>query len=82
MTTVGLTASCFGLGATLSNLLGQLVVEKYGHVASLLGSMLVSLIPMVLFLAMPETLGRRGHIYVHRPSKDDDLSVTSYESMM
>ena len=32
---VGLTASCFGLGGTLSNLLGQVIVEKLGHIASL-----------------------------------------------
>lgn len=58
---MGLTASCFGLGGTLSNLLGQLVVEKYGHVASLTGSMFLSVIPIALFsLAMPETTGSRG----------------------
>jgi len=58
---MGLTASCFGLGGTLSNLLGQMVVEKYGHVASLTGSMFLSVIPIVLFaLAMPETAGSRG----------------------
>jgi len=57
---MGLTASSFGLGATLSNLLGQIVVEKLGHVTSLLGSLLLSIIPIVLFaLAMPET--RAGH---------------------
>ena len=58
---VGLTASCFGLGATLSNLLGQLVVEKMGHVASLTGSLLLSVIPVLLFSwCMPETYGQRG----------------------
>jgi MFS family permease len=58
---MGLTASCFGLGGTLSNLLGQIVVEKYGHVASLTGSLFLSVIPIVLFsLAMPETAGSRG----------------------
>ncbi len=58
---VGLTASCFGLGATLSNLLGQIVVEKMGHVASLTGSLLLSVIPVVLFSCyMPETYGQRG----------------------
>lgn len=60
---MGLTASCFGLGGTLSNLLGQIVVEKMGHVASLTGSLLLSLIPIVLFsLCMPETLGQRGKV--------------------
>jgi len=58
---MGLTASCFGLGATLSNLLGQIIVEKMGHVASLSGSLVLSIIPVVLFaLGMPETLGQRG----------------------
>mmetsp|Transcript_8245 Transcript_8245/g.13618 ORF Transcript_8245/g.13618 Transcript_8245/m.13618 type:complete len:476 (-) Transcript_8245:277-1704(-) len=58
---MGLTASCFGLGGTLSNLLGQMVVEKFGHVASLTGSLFLSVIPIVLFtLAMPETAGSRG----------------------
>lgn len=61
---MGLTASCFGLGATLSNLLGQMAVEKLGHVASLSGSFLLSLIPICLFaLGMPETHGRRGMGY-------------------
>jgi MFS family permease len=60
---MGLTASCFGLGGTLSNLLGQMVVEKYGHVASLSGSLVLSVIPIVLFsFAMPETAGQRGKI--------------------
>jgi hypothetical protein len=36
-------------------------VEKYGHVASLTGSMFLSVIPIALFsLAMPETTGSRG----------------------
>jgi len=60
---LGLTASCFGLGATLSNLLGQIVVEKLGHAASLTGSLLLSIIPVVLFsCCMPETLGQRGKL--------------------
>ena len=57
---VGLTASCFGLGATLSNFLGQMVVEHFGHVASLTGSLVLSVVPILLFSAMPETLGQRG----------------------
>ncbi|KAL7541853.1 hypothetical protein ACHAXR_011282 [Thalassiosira sp. AJA248-18] len=58
---MGLTASCFGLGATLSNLLGQIIVEKMGHVASLSGSLVLSVIPIVLFaIGMPETYGQRG----------------------
>lgn len=58
--TVGLTASCFGLGATLSNFLGQMVVEQFGHVASLAGSLFLSVVPLLLFTFMPETLGHRG----------------------
>ena len=55
---VGLTASCFGMGATLSNLLGQMAVEKLGHVASLSGSFVISLVPICLFaIMMPETYG-------------------------
>lgn len=58
---MGLTASSFGFGATLSNLLGQIIVEKMGHVASLSGSLVLSVIPIVLFWsAMPETYGQRG----------------------
>jgi hypothetical protein len=59
---VGLTASSFGLGATLSNFIGQLLVEKFGHVVSLTCSMWLSIIPILLFgFLMPETLGQRGH---------------------
>mmetsp|Transcript_2804 Transcript_2804/g.5984 ORF Transcript_2804/g.5984 Transcript_2804/m.5984 type:complete len:484 (-) Transcript_2804:346-1797(-) len=60
---MGLTASSFGLGATLSNLLGQMIVEKMGHVASLSGSLVLSVIPIVLFsIGMPETYGQRGNV--------------------
>jgi hypothetical protein len=58
---VGLTASMFGLGATLSNFLGQQVVESFGHVTSLTGSLILSFIPVFIFAGlMPETLGDRG----------------------
>ena len=51
----------FGLGATLSNFLGQHVVEQFGHVASLSGSLVLSIVPIVVFsVFMPETLGDRG----------------------
>lgn len=56
---VGVTASCFGLGATLSNFLGQMVVEKFDHATSLMASLVISLVPIVIFLFMPETLGMR-----------------------
>lgn len=46
---------------TLSNFLGQHVVEHFGHVASLVGSIFLSIIAIILFwLFMPETLGQRG----------------------
>jgi hypothetical protein len=48
------------LGATLSNFIGQHVVERYGHITSLLGSFFLSFVPIVLFCFMPETLGLRG----------------------
>ena len=60
---MGLTASAFGLGATLSNYLGQKVVEHFGHTTSLIGSLLISIVPIVIFfIFMPETLGRRGGV--------------------
>lgn len=65
---MGLTASCFGLGATLSNFVGQLVVEKLGHVASLWGSFVLSLMAVIAFaILMPETMGKRGYGYAPRP---------------
>ena len=58
---VGLTASSFGMGATLSNYFGQLLVEKFGHVVALSASMWLSVVPIALFGSlMPETLGQRG----------------------
>ncbi len=78
---MGLTASSFGLGATFSNLLGQIIVEKMGHVASLSGSLVLSAIPVVLFsLAMPETYHTRGRRAFNAQSSgrsSDDEVVTS-----
>jgi predicted MFS family arabinose efflux permease len=65
-----MTASFFGLGATLSNFLGQLVVEKFGHVTSLVASLILSVFPILLFTFMPETLSRRGH-YLQPKEKVD-----------
>lgn len=57
---MGLTGACFGLGATLSNLLGQYLVEYFGHSVSLFFSLVMSVIPLFLFaIAMPETMGIR-----------------------
>ncbi|KAL3942840.1 MAG: hypothetical protein SGBAC_003039 [Bacillariaceae sp.] len=63
---MGLTASCFGLGGTMSNFFGQMVVEYFGHTASLAGSFFISIFPIILFgIAMPETLGNRGQQFLH-----------------
>ena len=57
---IGLTASSFGFGATLSNFLGQMTVEKMGHTASLSASLAISIIPIAIFaLFMPETSNTR-----------------------
>eukprot|EP00531_Pseudo-nitzschia_arenysensis_P007205 CAMPEP_0116155998 /NCGR_PEP_ID=MMETSP0329-20121206/22602_1 /TAXON_ID=697910 /ORGANISM="Pseudo-nitzschia arenysensis, Strain B593" /LENGTH=449 /DNA_ID=CAMNT_0003653061 /DNA_START=28 /DNA_END=1378 /DNA_ORIENTATION=- len=72
---MGLTASAFGMGATLSNYLGQKVVEQVGHVASLVGSLIISIVPIVVFvLFMPETLGKRGSASTTR-SKSVSIEV-------
>lgn len=83
---VGLTASSFGLGATLSNFIGQLLVENFGHVVSLSASLWLSLVPIALFAVfMPETLGHRGeNTLVHRvPAQDKDaMDATSYKAIV
>ena len=76
---MGLTASCFGLGATLSNYIGQNVVQNFGHVASLSGSLVLSVIPIFIFgMFMPETIADRGsqiqhhhHHHHHHANKDE-----------
>ena len=77
----------FGWGSTLSNFLGQHVVEQFGHVASLTGSLVISIIPITIFsLLMPETLGDRDR----KPMSDDSSSsdngkegvVTPYKQMV
>lgn len=74
---MGLTASCFGLGATLSNFLGQWIVEKFGHIVSLSGSFFISFIPIIIFTAfMPETLNTRGKNIKHNDAaKEYDYSA-------
>jgi hypothetical protein len=38
-------------------------VQYFGHVASLVGSLAISVIPIILFgLFMPETYGQRGQL--------------------
>jgi hypothetical protein len=75
----------FGLGATLSNFLGQNVVEQFGHVASLTGSLLLSVIPIVIFgCFMPETLGDRGatsHYHDGKVKSDADGEEGGYVEM-
>lgn len=45
----------------MSNFLGQMVVEKMGHIASLTGSLAISIIPIAVFaMFMPETMNTRG----------------------
>jgi len=74
---MGLTASSFGLGATISNVLGQTIVEKLGHVASLSGSLILSVTPIVLFaFGMPETLGMRGSA-IHK-KKEHEVEVAQH----
>jgi hypothetical protein len=73
-----MTASFFGLGATLSNFLGQLVVEKFGHVTSLVASLILSVFPILLFAFMPETLGQRGHHYPHPKNRGGVEVDTAY----
>ena len=89
MVAVGLTASMFGLGATLSNFFGQIVVERYGHVTSLMGSFFISLIPICVFAFMPETLGKRTHLHIKAsppasppasPQQEEEIS-SIYRSM-
>jgi len=63
------------MGATLSNMLGQMVVEKYDHVTSLMGSLVISLLPILIFTLMPETLNLRDE--KHRNEK----GASDYKSM-
>eukprot|EP00980_Cylindrotheca_fusiformis_P001880 scaffold429_cov114-Cylindrotheca_fusiformis.AAC.7 len=58
---MGLTESCFGLGATMSNYFGQMAVEYFGYTTSLAGSFFISIFPIILFATcMPETMRLRG----------------------
>lgn len=72
---MGVTAASFGLGATLSNYLGQIIVQHFGHIASLTGSLVLSIVPILLFSHMPETLGRRD-----AAQKQQRGSSVEYES--
>lgn len=75
---MGLTASCFGMGATLSNFLGQLVVQHFGHEASLVASLIISIIPIGVFASfMPETMGHRVE---QQPQRNDSTRPCSPNS--
>jgi len=79
---MGLTASCFGVGATLSNYLGQLVVQYYGPIASLSASMCISIIPILLFgCLMPETRGARTAVPREEAEEGEGVEATNYEIM-
>jgi len=79
---MGLTASCFGLGATLSNFIGQHIVENFGHVVSLKCSLLLSLIPILIFgCFMPETLGNRGSTKLSE-KKESNIHGDSYVELV
>lgn len=70
---VGLSNSFFWFGRTFSTLLGQIAVERWGHAASIYGSMFVSCVPIIIFgILMPETL----HLRLPNIEDDsDDISV-------
>lgn len=73
---MGLTNSFFWLGRTFSTLLGQFVVEKYGHVASLMCSMVISLMPVSLFgIFMEETMNTRLSKEESTDGQRDDVSL-------
>ena len=67
------------LGATLSNFIGQMVVEKFGHIVSLTGSLFISFVPILLFCFMPETLGDREHHHTKTISDNYVAYDISYE---
>jgi len=79
---MGLTVSAFGFGSTMSNYFGQMVVEQFGHVMSLSGSLVISVIPIVVFsLLMPETMNTRGKTGTSKPqatfkTPDHDVMMT------
>jgi hypothetical protein len=51
----------------------QQVVERYGHVASLTGSLVLSIVPLLIFgCFMPETLGKRGSVINTRNQKKEN----------
>lgn len=57
----------------MSNYFGQQVVEKFGHIASLSGSLILSFIPCLIFaFFMPETMGERGTLHSEKKEKHNE----------
>jgi len=50
------------------------VVEKFDHVASLMASLGISLIPLLIFAFMPETLGMRTNHHRQQPNASKEES--------
>jgi len=75
------TVSLDSLGATLSNFIGQILVEKFGHIVSLTGSLIISFVPILLFCFMPETLGHREDHSTKTSSDNSVADETSYKQM-
>lgn len=69
------------MGATLSNFLGQLVVEKFSHSTSLWGSFFISLMPIILFSFFPETQGQRGYLAPGQAKKEVSEFTAPYVTM-
>ena len=62
-----------------------MVVERFGHIVSLAGSMFISIIPILLFCFMPETLGDREHHKANQlrqqQQQHSTADATAYKSM-
>jgi hypothetical protein len=54
-----------------------MVVEHFGHLASLMGSLVLSVVPILLFSTMPETYGRRGE---RVQKKEKPTATQGYET--
>jgi MFS family permease len=59
----GLTSTCLSVGNAMSTFIGQIIVEKYGHITSLTCSLVLSFLPIFIFtFFMPETINMRGTV--------------------
>lgn len=60
----------------MSNFLGQMVVEKMGHVVSLSASFVISFIPIAVFtILMPETKNTRSKQVPNNNNKESDTMI-------